>query len=134
MRKYLPPLILFFLLLIGWQALALGINAAYILPTPIQVIQKLWELREPLFMVHLPATMSVTFIGLGISVVLGLALAIAMDMHEGIRRTLYPLVIASQTIRQQPLRRCLFSGSAIHLEQSSGNSTDDLFPDHHHGL
>ena len=110
MRKYLPPLILFFLLLIGWQALALGINAAYILPTPIQVIQKLWELREPLFMVHLPATMSVTFIGLGISVVLGLALAIAMDMHEGIRRTLYPLVIAS---RQQPLRRCLFSGSAI---------------------
>ena len=76
MRKYLPPLILFFLLLIGWQALALGINAAYILPTPIQVIQKLWELREPLFMVHLPATMSVTFIGLGISVVLGLALAI----------------------------------------------------------
>ena len=32
-----------------------------ILPTPIQVIQKLWELREPLFMVHLPATMSVTF-------------------------------------------------------------------------
>ena len=98
MRKYLPPLILFFLLLIGWQALALGINAAYILPTPIQVIQKLWELREPLFMVHLPATMSVTFIGLGISIVLGLALAIAMDMHEGIRRTLYPLVIASQTI------------------------------------
>ena len=81
MRKYLPPLILFFLLLIGWQALALGINAAYILPTPIQVIQKLWELREPLFMVHLPATMSVTFIGLGISVVLGLALAIAMDMQ-----------------------------------------------------
>ena len=39
MKKYLPPLILFFLLLIGWQALALGINAAYILPTPIQVIQ-----------------------------------------------------------------------------------------------
>ena len=36
--------------------------------------------------------------GLGISIVLGLALAIAMDMHEGIRRTLYPLVIASQTI------------------------------------
>ena len=98
MRKYLPPLILFFLLLIGWQALALGINAAYILPTPIQVIQKLWELREPLFTVHLPATMSVTFIGLGISIVLGLALAIAMDMHEGVRRTLYPLVIASQTI------------------------------------
>lgn len=52
MRKYLPPLILFFLLLIGWQALALGINAAYILPTPIQVIQKLWELREQIGRAH----------------------------------------------------------------------------------
>ena len=120
MKKYLPPLILFFLLLIGWQALALGINAAYILPTPIQVIQKLWELREPLFMVHLPATMSVTFIGLGISIVLGLALAIAMDMHEGIRRTLCTAVCSLVRL--------------FHLEQSSGNSTDDLFPDHHHGL
>ena len=113
MRKYLPPLILFFLLLIGWQALALGINAAYILPTPIQVIQKLWELREPLFMVHLPATMSVTFIGLGISIVLGLALAIAMDMHEASAVPFIRWSSPPRRSRQQPLRRCLFSGSAI---------------------
>lgn len=98
MKKYLPPLILFAVLLIGWQALALGIDAAYILPSPIQVLKRLWELREPLIMVHLPATMSVTFIGLAISIVLGLALAIAMDASETVRRTLYPLVITSQTI------------------------------------
>ena len=98
MKKYLPPLILFAVLLIGWQALALGIDAAYILPSPVQVLKRLWELREPLIMVHLPATMSVTFIGLAISIVLGLALAIAMDASETVRRTLYPLVITSQTI------------------------------------
>ncbi|MGN0205460.1 MAG: ABC transporter permease [Coprococcus sp.] len=98
MRKYLPPLILFGLLLIGWQALAMGIDATYILPSPLQVLKRLWELREPLVMVHLPATMSVTFIGLAISIVLGLALAIAMDASETVRRTLYPLVITSQTI------------------------------------
>ncbi len=98
MKKNLPTLILFFALLIAWQAIAMGINAAYILPTPIQVLRRLWELREPLFTVHLPATMSVTFIGLAISIVLGLALAIAMDMNETVRRALYPLVIASQTI------------------------------------
>ncbi len=98
MRKYLPPLILFGLLLIGWQALAMGIDATYILPSPVQVLKRLWELREPLVMVHLPATMSVTFIGLAISIVLGLALAIAMDASETVRRTLYPLVITSQTI------------------------------------
>lgn len=98
MKKYLPPLILFAVLLIGWQALALGIDASYILPSPVQVLKRLWELREPLVMVHLPATMSVTFIGLAISIVLGLALAIAMDASETVRRTLYPLVITSQTI------------------------------------
>lgn len=98
MKKYLPPLILFAAVLIGWQALALGIDAAYILPSPVQVLKRLWELREPLIMVHLPATMSVTFIGLAISIVLGLALAIAMDASETVRRTLYPLVITSQTI------------------------------------
>lgn len=98
MKKNLPTLILFFALLIAWQAIAMGINAAYILPTPIQILRHLWELREPLFTVHLPATMSITFIGLAISIVLGLALAIIMDMNETVRRALYPLVIASQTI------------------------------------
>lgn len=85
-------------LLMAWQLIAMGINAAYILPSPVQIIQKLWELREPLFTVHLPYTMEVTFIGLGISIVLGLALAIAMDLHDTLRAMLYPIIIASQTI------------------------------------
>jgi putative hydroxymethylpyrimidine transport system permease protein len=98
MKKHLPPLILFIVLLIAWQLIAMAIGAAYILPSPIQVLVRLWELREPLLKVHLPATMSVTFIGLAISIVLGLILAIAMDMNATIQRTLYPIVIASQTI------------------------------------
>lgn len=94
----LPALILTFALLIFWQAAAMGVNAAYILPSPIQILQKLWELREPLFMAHLPATMSVVAIGLGISIVLGLGLAVLMDANDTARRALYPLIIASQTI------------------------------------
>ena len=73
-------------------------NAAYILPTPIQILQRLWELRVPLFTVHLPATMAVTCIGLLISVVLGLALAVAMDWSPLLQKCLYPIVVASQTI------------------------------------
>ena len=94
----LPALILTFALLIFWQAAAMGVNAAYILPSPIQILQKLWELREPLFMAHLPATMSVVAIGLVISIVLGLGLAVLMDANDTARRALYPLIIASQTI------------------------------------
>ena len=97
-RANLPAAILVFALLILWQMLAMGMDAAYILPTPIQVLQKLWELRGPLFTAHLPATMWVVAIGLIISIVLGMALAILMDASPVAEKALYPLVIASQTI------------------------------------
>ena len=97
-RANLPAAILVFALLMLWQMAAMGMNAAYILPSPVQVVQKLWELRGPLFTAHLPATMSVVAIGLVISIVLGLALAILMDMSPVAEKALYPLVIASQTI------------------------------------
>lgn len=86
------------ILFVLWQLGAMKVNAAYILPTPIQILQKLWELREILFTVHLPATMQVTFIGLITSLFLGLGLAVLMDVSDFWRKTLYPLVIASQTI------------------------------------
>ena len=97
-RTNLPALIFLFALLLLWQAGAIGLDAAYILPSPVQILQTLWELRGPLFTVHLPATMGVTAIGLAISLVLGLALAVAMDASALVRRMLYPLVVISQTI------------------------------------
>lgn len=97
-RGNLPAAIFLFFLLFLWQLGAMKVNAAYILPTPIQILQRLWELRTPLFTVHLPATMLVTGIGLLISVVLGLALAVAMDWNPLLQKCLYPVVVASQTI------------------------------------
>ncbi|SFP74879.1 putative hydroxymethylpyrimidine transport system permease protein [Oscillibacter sp. PC13] len=97
-RGNLPALIFLFLLLFLWQLGAMRVNAAYILPTPVQILQRLWELREPLFTVHLPATMAVTGIGLLISIGLGLALAVAMDWSPLLQKCLYPVVVASQTI------------------------------------
>ena len=52
----------------------------------------------PLLSVHLPATMGVTALGLAISLVLGLGLAVLMDASPLCRKALYPLVVASQTI------------------------------------
>ena len=97
-RGNLPALIFMFALLMLWQLGAMKIDAAYILPTPIQILQKLWELREILFTVHLPATMLVTLIGLAISLVFGLALAVLMDVSPFWQKALYPVVVASQTI------------------------------------
>ena len=97
-RGNLPAMILLFLLLFLWQLGAMRLNAAYILPTPLQILEKLWELRVPLLSVHLPATMGVTALGLAISLVLGLGLAVLMDASPLCRKALYPLVVASQTI------------------------------------
>ena len=94
----LPVLIFMLALLIIWQAGAMGMNAAYILPSPTQILVRLWELRKPLFTAHLPATMLCTGVGLAISVALGLLLAIVMDASPAAERMLYPLIIASQTI------------------------------------
>lgn len=98
MKKNLAAGVLMLVFLMIWQATAMGIDAAYILPTPIQVLQRLWELRVPLVTVHLPATMTVTVIGLGISIGLGLLLAVLMDASEHIENALYPIIVASQTI------------------------------------
>ena len=97
-RNNLPAAVFLFVLLMLWQLGAMKMNAAYILPTPVQILKKLWELRDILFLVHLPATMGVTFLGLLISLVLGLLLAVAMDLSRMVQKSIYPLVIASQTI------------------------------------
>ena len=97
-RGNLPALIFLFVLLLLWQLGAMEVNAAYILPTPIQILQRLWELRLPLFTVHLPATMLVTGVGLLISLALGLGLAVVMDWSPLLQKCLYPIVVASQTI------------------------------------
>lgn len=97
-RGNLPALIVMLAFLIFWQFGAMKIDAAYILPSPLQILESIWQLREALFCVHLPATMGVTMLGLGISLVLGLGLAVLMDVNPFCKKALYPLVIASQTI------------------------------------
>lgn len=97
-RGNLPAAALVLALVMLWQAAAMGMDAAYILPSPWQVLVRLWQLRGPLFSAHLPATMAVVGVGLGISIVLGLALAILMDAFPAAEKALYPLIVASQTI------------------------------------
>ena len=98
MKNKLPSIILMCIILLLWQIIAMMIDAHYVLPSPVQILQKLWLLREPLILVHLPATIKVTFIGILISVVFGISLAVAMDISPLIKSSLYPIIVASQTI------------------------------------
>lgn len=85
-------------ILLLWQVVAMIINAHYILPSPIQIVKKIWELKENLFLVQIPATLKVTVIGLAISIVLGLGLAVWMDECPALEKALYPVIVATQTI------------------------------------
>lgn len=97
-KESLPNFIFTLLLIIIWQITAEFINAPYILPSPLLVIAKIFELRVALFTIHLPYTMLVTFLGLIISIILGLFLAVIMDFSPTIKKAIYPLIISSQTI------------------------------------
>lgn len=97
-RDMLAPLFLVLLLLAAWQWIAGSVGLAFVLPSPTQVMVKLWELREVLLTVHLPATLLVVFTGLFISILLGVGLAVWMRASKIAEKTFYPLMISSQTI------------------------------------
>ncbi|MGG2067117.1 ABC transporter permease [Bacillus sp. S14(2024)] len=95
---YVPAFIVIAIFLIGWEVGARILDEMYILPSPSAIVRKIWDLRDILLTVHLPATLSVTVIGIGISVVLGVSLAMVMSMSSFAEKAFYPLLVASQTI------------------------------------
>lgn len=98
MRKYIYSIILTSSLFILWEVSARIINLTFILPAPSQVILKLWDIKTVLLLHHLPVTLFVILIGLGISLVLGVALAICMNLSKVCEQMFYPILISSQTI------------------------------------
>lgn len=98
MRKYLYPVSFTVVLLLIWEMVARSIDATFILPAPTEIFFKIVELREILFFNHLPATLSIIVIGLSASLILGIALAVAMNASIVLERTLYPVLLTTQTI------------------------------------
>jgi putative hydroxymethylpyrimidine transport system permease protein len=97
-KVFLSPSLLVVILLSIWEAGARSVNMPYILPSPTGIAMKLWELKDVLFLEHLQATLLIVVIGLAISIVFGVGLAVWMHSSKAVERTLYPLIIASQTI------------------------------------
>ena len=81
-----------------WEFGARLLNKTFILPSPIQIIVRLWELKEVLLLVHLPVTLLTILIGLAISIVSGVGIAVWMSTNTGVRKALYPILIATQMV------------------------------------
>lgn len=85
-------------LLIFWQLLAFVIGKPYLLPSPLGVLQAIWQDRRELFLVHFPATMQVVLLGSFFSLLFGSFFAVLMDACPMAERALYPVLTVTQTV------------------------------------
>lgn len=84
--------------LVLWEISARIIDKAFILPSPIQIFIRLWELKDVLFLKHLPVTLLSIIIGLTLSIILGTTIAVWMSLKASVQRAIYPILIASQMV------------------------------------
>lgn len=98
-REVAPPLTVVALMIAAWGIIASASGlSAFILPSPARVLQAAWRTRD-LLGAAIGMTMLETLIGLVIALALAVALAAAMDLSSFLRRALYPLLVASQTVQ-----------------------------------
>ncbi|MGL5175184.1 MAG: ABC transporter permease [Cetobacterium sp.] len=98
MKKFNPGTLSILIFFMCWEVLGKGINKAYILPTPLNILIKIWTLKESLFLTHLPATLTIAVTASILTLILGVTLAIAMDFNKIVYDSIYPLIVTSQTI------------------------------------
>lgn len=92
------PIIFFAAVLLLWEALSRsGVFPPFILPSPSNIIISLvTDLGTMLF--DILVTLYEAFTGFIIAIILSFIMAILMDSIKGFKKTVYPLLIISQTI------------------------------------
>jgi ABC-type nitrate/sulfonate/bicarbonate transport system permease component len=99
LRDVYPPALIVGLALLAWAGIAAASGLPpFILPSPGRVLAAGLATRDLLGAAIL-ATMVETALGLAISLALGVLLAAAMDLSSFLRRGLYPILVASQTVQ-----------------------------------
>ncbi len=98
--RYGPPALLILLLFLLWQAAnTLWGVELWLLPSPVQVIRATVESWRDLGLAtHTWQTLQEALLGFLLAVVTGLFLALVIDFSPLLRRTIYPLLVVSQTI------------------------------------
>lgn len=97
-RVVIQPAAVIILALAIWQmAVKITKIEPWLLPPPSGVILSLWNSRD-LVIYHAGATLLETVLGFALAVVVGVIIAFLMDFSPFLRRTIYPLLVISQTI------------------------------------
>ena len=94
----IAPSIIIAVLLIIWQILSMvNIIPKFMLPSPFEVV-KAFISDFPLLMEHTKITLIEAFLGLGLGIILGFAVAVIMDRFEYAYKMIYPVLVITQTI------------------------------------
>ena len=94
----LSPYILIVVLLLVWQGVStFGIVPSFMLPSPIEVVTAFIS-DFCLLMSHARVTLTEAFLGLSISVLISFIFAFFMDRFYPVKKSVYPLIILTQTI------------------------------------
>ncbi|MGC9358838.1 MAG: ABC transporter permease [Anaerolineae bacterium] len=96
--SYGPPTALVLALLVLWQlAVHLWDVEPWLLPSPTAIVHAGWEARA-LIAEHMLQTGLETLLGFALALATGVGLALALDSSPVVRRAIYPLMVASQTV------------------------------------
>lgn len=93
----LPALVIGLLLVLWEAAVRYWSVEKWILPGPLLIMKSLWISRSLIWQ-HSLQTIMETALGFGISVVIAVLTATLADMSVLIRKTIYPLLVISQTV------------------------------------
>ena len=97
-RQWLPPALSLAALILVWQSAVWVLRVPHwVLPSPAQIAAAgaaSWRLLAW----HTAQTLLETLVGIMLAVGAGAGLALAIDLSPSLRRTLYPLLVGSQTI------------------------------------
>lgn len=98
LRRLGPALGLIAVLVLGWElgCRLLAVDPI-VLPAPSRILSALWDARQ-VALGHALTTLAETAAGFGVSVAFAIGAALAMDQVGWVRRAVYPILVASQTI------------------------------------
>jgi putative hydroxymethylpyrimidine transport system permease protein len=103
-RRWLLPALLLAALIGAWQVAASSGAIAgalhledFLVPSPAEIATALWESRA-LLAENAWVTLREVLLGFGCALVAGLGFAVLLHLSETLRRAVYPLIVASQTV------------------------------------
>jgi ABC-type nitrate/sulfonate/bicarbonate transport system permease component len=93
-----PALGLVAVIVVGWELMCRLLSVDPLtLPAPSRIVAALWDARDAATG-HTLTTLGETVLGFGVSVVFAVGVALVMDQLGWVRRAVYPLLVASQTV------------------------------------